>query len=355
MARAGKQEKTIKTNEPESRSELVYYNVNCAPFTVYGLQRDEKNGYVRMPLEIAKQISKDFEGLNNSTAGGRVRFSTDSTVVSVKCKLNGSWRMTHMADVGTTGFDLYEARDGKQTFLGSVLPPRERVDEYSGKINLKHGGVRDLILDMPLFSGVSELLIGIESGSILRDGGKYKYKTPVVFYGSSITHGACASRPGNCYIGMLSRRFDTDYLNFGYSGNAHGEPIIFDYLSKLNMSIFVYDYDHNAQSVEMLRETHYNGYKIIRTKQPQLPIIMVTRPDYDNPACDGKPYRDVICDTYEKALAEGDTNVYFIDGEKEFKTFVADGYTVDCTHPNDLGFELMAQKIGDVIAKILEK
>lgn len=349
-----KLDKNFVRKDASERDDIIYHNVNCAPFTVYGLLWDEKLGYVRMPQKIAKAANPTVEGLNKNTAGGRVRFSTDSPVIAVKCKINGSWRMTHMSDIGTSGFDLYEVVDGKQKFIGSILPPRETVAEYSGVITLPQSGVRDLILDMPLFTGLGELLVGIQKGSVLTDGGSYKYRRPMVFYGSSITHGACASRPGNLYEGMISRRFNADYVCLGYSGGAHAEPVVMDYISKLDMSIFIYDYDHNSSSPEELESTHYNGYKTIREKNPYLPIIMASRPDYDKPGVDGKAYRDIIAKTYEKAVANGDKNVYFVDGEKEFGSFVADGYTVDTVHPNDLGFAVMARKFGDMIAKILK-
>ena len=335
-----------------SENGVVYRDVRSAPFTVYGLEWDDDLGFVRVPNDVAVQIGEQFAHLNRNVAGGRIRFRTDSEEIYVKCKISGSWRMTHMADAGSAGFDVYEVIDGKQKFLCPILPQKQTSDEWTERATIP-AGEHDIIINCPIFTSFTEILIGVKEGSRICEGGKYKYETPIVFYGSSITHGACASRPGNIYENMISRRFDTNYINLGYSGNAKGEKPIIEYIARLRMSIFVLDYDHNARSVEYLLSTHYAAYKTVRDAHPHLPIIMVTRPDFDKPRESGKPYRDVVAGTYERAVAEGDENVYFVDGEKEFSTFVADGLSVDGSHPNDLGFALMAQKIGDVIAKLL--
>lgn len=335
-----------------SENGIVYRDIRMAPFSVYGIEWDDEVGYVRVPNALAIQIREQFAQLNRNVAGGRIRFRTDSDEIYVKCKISGSWRMTHMADAGSAGLDVYEVVDGKQKFLCPILPQKQTSDEWTERAKIP-AGEHDIILNLPIFTSFTEILVGVKEGSHLSEGGKYKYEKPIVFYGSSITHGACASRPGNIYENMISRRFDTNYVNLGYSGNAKGEKPLMDYIAGLEMSIFVLDYDHNARDPEYLDSTHYAAYRTVRDAQPSLPIIMVTRPDYDKPGDSGKPYRDVVARTYEKALAEGDGNVYFVDGEKEFSTFVSDGLSVDGSHPNDLGFALMAQKIGDVIANLL--
>ncbi len=127
-----------------------------------------------------------------------------------------------------------------------------------------------------------------------------------------------------------------------------------EYIAGLDMSMFVYDYDYNAPSAEHLAATHYKGYKKVRDAHPDIPIIMASCPNFSNPLRDGKARRDIIASTYERALSEGDKNVYFVDGEKEFATFFDDGRTVDGTHPNDVGFEIMAKAFGDIAAKLIK-
>lgn len=344
----------IDKNFEEVRSEngLVFRDANDSPFAIYGLLR-ETSGFTRVPASVADKVSEGVSVLAKNSAGGRVRFATDSDVIAVRCHMPQSWRMAHMTDVGSAGFDLYEYRDGKQYFVGALVPARAREEDMTLTINLPESRMRDLVLDMPLFSTVASLEIGIKEGSALRKGSGYRHDTPIVFYGSSITHGACASRPGLCYEAIISRRFDTDFINLGFSGGAKGEDEIMNYISGLPMSVFVYDYDYNAPSSEHLERTHFRGYETVRRAHPTVPIIMASAPGFSNPSRDGKARRDVISASYERARSQGDENVYFVDGEKVFTTFFDDGRTVDGTHPNDVGFEIMAKAFGDIIEKLI--
>jgi hypothetical protein len=129
-----------------------------------------------------------------------------------------------------------------------------------------------------------------------------------------------------------------------------------DYLASLDMSIFIYDYDHNAPTIEHLENTHYKGYRVIRDAHPDLPIVMASRPAYDTlrDASAHKRY-DIVKASYERALSEGDQNVYFVDFAKEYPRFFRDCCAVDGSHPTDLGFYFMAEAFGKEIEKILKK
>lgn len=177
----------------------------------------------------------------------------------------------------------------------------------------------------------------------------YIDKKPMVYYGSSITQGACASRPGNCYQGYICRAFNCDYINLGFSGNAKAEDEIIEYIKSLDMSIFVCDYDHNAPSAEHLKNTHEKMFKAIREAHPDIPIIIMSAPIW-NPSGAWKERRDIVEQTYKNARATGDENVYFIDG-KALMSLCENNGTVDNCHPTDLGFYSMAQVLGDLIEK----
>lgn len=125
-------------------------------------------------------------------------------------------------------------------------------------------------------------------------------------------------------------------------------------ISQIEMSAFVLDYDHNAPTVEYLKETHEDFFKIIRNAQPDLPIIIVTKPDFDNNVKENSIRRKIIFETYKNAIDRGDKNVYFVDGETLFGTKDRDSCTVDSCHPNDLGFMRMAEHIYPTIKKALK-
>lgn len=287
--------------------------------------------------------------LHSNTAGGRVRFVTDSAYVAIAAKMENIGKMPHFALTGSAGFDMYEKTEAGEKYVRSFVPPYDIDGGYDSIIKFDTKKTRELTINFPLYSDVTELYIGVEEDCKLLPPSPYKHSTPVVFYGSSITQGGCASRPRNSYQSFISRRLDCDFINLGFSGHAWAEEEIANYIKTLPMSVFVYDYDHNAPTVEHLLNTHEKMFNIIREYNPTLPIIMVSRHDsYDFP----DERRKVIRQTFENAVSKGDKNVYFIDGRDLIK-FASDNGTVDGTHPNDYGFASMANIIGDVLANIL--
>ncbi|MBQ8208306.1 MAG: hypothetical protein IJZ89_06190 [Clostridia bacterium] len=338
------------------RDDIVWFSIREEPFEIYGLY-DPKNSekFCRMPADVAKNVSANVSGLNYNTAGGRVRFSTDSPYVAIKTVQNFSHnsRMTHAME---SGFDLYSMKNGHSSFVTSFIPS---VDAVVGFERLKEtynsGEMTAYTLNFPLYGGAKEVYIGIKEGSHLAKGEKYLDIKPVVYYGSSITQGGCASRPGNCYQAIISERYNIDYINLGFSGNCKAEIPMAEYLSGLDMSIFVCDYDHNAQTVDYLASTHRRLYDIFREKQPDKPYIMISKPDiWSWNRKDGDRRREIIFKTFSDARALGDKNVYFIDGRYLFGSDNRENCTIDGCHPNDLGFYRMAENIGIVIKEILE-
>jgi len=175
-----------------------------------------------------------------------------------------------------------------------------------------------------------------------------------LFYGSSITEGSCYSTVSNAYVSTLSRWLDFDFYNMGFSSNAKGELVMADYINTIDMGVFVYDYDHNAPTVEHLRNTHKPFFDRIRQAYPHIPILMMTRPAeiYTEEI---KERREVVRATYDAAVAARDKNVYFIDGETFYGEADRNICSADGCHPNDLGFYRMAGVIRPVLKEILDK
>ena len=180
----------------------------------------------------------------------------------------------------------------------------------------------------------------------------YRVADPVVFYGSSITQGVAVSRPGNSYISLLSGMLDFDYVNLGFGGNAKGEQAMADYIAGLHQSVFVMDYDQNTPSVQHLEQTHPRFFDTIRSKQPHLPVVMISRPDFRYGGEQAVLRREVIRSTYQKAREAGDQNVWFIDGETLWGSEGWDSCTIDTCHPNDLGQWRMAVEIAKTLGTI---
>ena len=332
--------------------EYLFRDCREDPFRIYGLilPNEEDPHFMRLPQKLADQVNKQVKALASCTAGGRIRFRTDSATVALRVKMHNVYRGDHFPITGSAGLDLYA--DG--IYRGTFRPPFEITDGFESRVDLKEKKMREILIHMPLYSGVISLEIGVEPGSELLPGDEYRYTNPVLYYGSSITQGACASRPGNCYQNMISRKLDCDHVNLGFSSGALAEEIMIDYMATLPMSVFVMDYDHNAPTPEYLEETHYKMYRRFRDARPDVPIVMASMPKVT--ATDNSVRRRaVILDTIAKAKAAGDENVYFVDGKEMMAMFGDDGGLVDDCHPNDLGFLCMARAFGKVIGWILEK
>lgn len=342
---------------------IQWRNALETPFSLHGIFYDyEREEYRRMPYDLSGKVSSGVQGLSAATAGGRLRFVTNSPFIALKCVIPAGYVMPHMPCVGSHGFGIYAngvyfgnialyveealaARGGTMAFAGIRQFPfyyGKQADEY------------EIELCFPLYNGVNALYIGVKNDCYIKQANSYNVEKPIVFYGSSITQGGCASHPGNEYTALVSRWLNADYINLGFSGNAKGERQMGEYLASLDASAFVIDYDHNAQSVKDLQETHYPLYEVIRKKRPQTPILFLSRPGFEYCAA-GIERREVIKATYDCAVKNGDKNVAFIEGEKLFGEEDRDACTVDNVHPTDLGFYRMAKTVLPTLKALLER
>ena len=325
-----------------------FYRIPCAPFTLYGVTYFEREGrFSRMPEAEAEKISENVKMLSKHTSGGRLRFSTDSDFLEVRAtysSLQGYPRMTY---VGSAGFLLLEdAERGAFPFVGSqIAPTSEDKTGFVARVpTAADGKVHDYTLYFPLYNDVTSLEIGLRHGAKVGEGKKCRDLKPILYYGSSITQGGCASRPDNCYQGFIFKWNNVDYLNFGFSGNARGERAAAEYLSRIPCSLFVYDYDFNAPTAEHLEKTHAPFFEIFRRAQPDTPVLILSKIDCESdPAADAR--RAVIRKTVERARRAGDKNVYFLNGDQFFGKHDRESCTVDSCHPTDLGFYRMAKCI----------
>jgi len=342
-----------------TRTDIKYYSVKDKPFDLYGFyQPMTEDVFKRLPDSVAEATSKGVMGLYRCTAGGRVRFSTDSDFVVIRAEEPHIHRMYHTTLMMSAGFDLFldDPVSGESVFYDIFKPPYDMVDNFTAMIKFPDRKKRYITINFPLYGEVSSFYLGLAEGSEVGGGARYRNEKPVVYYGSSITQGACASRAGNAYPAIISRRLNIDYINLGFSGKGKAEDAIVDYMSTLDMSVFVSDYDHNAPNVEYLRATHYKMYEKIRAAHPDIPYVMITRPDFLKKGTDREDSvlrRQVILDSFHKAYVErGDRNVYFIDGEGFFNGEYADCCLVDDTHPSDFGMVRMADTIGNLLRKL---
>ena len=334
---------------------LIYRNVRSAPFSIHGLFEPQKGGaFLRIPEAVAKQCNVHIaNGLYLDTAGGRVRFCTDAKELTVRVTRAAFKQNFNTAPFLEFGIDLYH-----DTPLGSKFVAGRRLLAVEGEKDLWEcsfklpEGEKALTLYMPCYGKVEEMEVGLPEGATLTAHAPYTYQKPILYYGSSITQGCAASRPGKAYPAILSRRFDMDFINLGFAGSCRGEEVLCEHMASLPLGAFVSDYDHNRSCAERLEDNHYRVYEIIREKHPDIPYYMISRPDFYYNEMDFDR-RAVVMESYLKAWRGGDRNVYFIDGSAFFATQDKLEYTQDGTHPTDEGFLRMADTIGAVLANTL--
>lgn len=350
MEQISKIDKNFEVKTNLELEDVRFYSALENPFSLHGVFYQDGR-FRRMPSKVAESVSTSVFRLHTHTAGGRIRFKTDSGYIAIKAVMPQIARMSHFALTGSAGFDLYAGNN--EQYVKTFAPPFAMEDGFESVIKVKKGEMREYTINFPLYSGISELYIGLENTAAVLSPSSYKIEKPIVFYGSSITQGGCASRPGNSYESCVSRALNADFINLGFSGSCRAEEEMAQYIKTLDMTAFVYDYDHNSRTPQYLADTHQRFFNIIREARPDLPILILSRPEY---VLKGNALlsKEIIEKTYLDAKAGGDKNVYFLDGPTLMKFAEFDG-TVDGCHPNDLGFYSMAKAVTEVLKAILKQ
>ncbi len=345
--------------------EYHFRNVLEEPFAVDGYpfrkQWADSELFRRLPPSLEGKVNDGcfWTGLHH-IAGGAVRFRSDSPYIAIRARLADSADMSHMPRAGSAGFDCYIGRGTKAYHVGTAQPAPGQEELLVVLTRTPVGGMQDWTINFPLYGNATKVEIGLIPGSVLKAPRPHRIKKPILFYGSSITQGGCASRPGNCYSSMLCRELDAEQVNLGFSGCGKGEAAMAEAIASLDLAAFVMDYDHNASGPEDLEAHHENFFRIIREKHPALPIVIMTKCDIWHELADdvwksNLRRRDIIYRTYENAVKAGDKHVYFIDGNTLFGKKHRSACTVDRCHPNDLGFYRMFEAVLPILKKALKE
>ncbi len=352
-------DQNLKSNAYIDEKKYTFYDIRkYDEFDIYGLVDPKNtNEFHRVPLDVCDKIGVGMQYFGRNTAGGRVRFSTNSKSITLRVKMP-EIHLRNMNYAGSAGFDLYIDGEKDSKFYKIFIPPFDFKEEWQGIIDLPGGRKqRNITIYFPLYNLVEKVEVGLQKTANLGHGKEYTVKKPIIFYGGSHVQGASANKPGNATSHFVSRHFDADFINLGFSGNAHGEQEMAEFIGSIDASLLIMEYDHNAPNADFLRRTHYPFYKKVRELRPDMPIIMVSKHDYYicsyyvKSQKENVERRKVILENFERAKAEGDRNVYFIDGKDLLKGPNREDCTMDGVHPNDMGFYRMAQKFIKFIHK----
>lgn len=126
----------------------------------------------RMPEEVAKNVSEGVYGLYTHCAGGRVRFVTGSPYVVIQTEYIPR-KMPHFAFSGSAGFDMYATNEEGNRYMGTFMPPLDVTDGYESVIDFAECGEREITINLPLYSSVKKLCIGLKDSCVLKEAPEY--------------------------------------------------------------------------------------------------------------------------------------------------------------------------------------
>ena len=338
---------------------IKWYTPDQAPFRLQGFQWFEQEEiYRRLPKKSAHGIPPKVNLLANHTSGGQIHFKTNSKRILVRVKLAPGRPGQHMTQMGRAGFDLYTGAPDKQVFRGSTRFPFDAKNYIASLTYNASREMLDCVLNFPLYNGVESVEIGLDEKAELEAPNALASSKPIVIYGTSITQGGCATRPGMSYPNILSRRLNQEVLNLGFSGSGKGEPAMAQIISDIpEKSLIILDMECNTH--ESLRQVLEPFIKILVEKNPGTPILVLSRISLQRDLIPSALAKRQALAKFQKDLVEdfqceGHTQVHFLDGSTLLKTEWAHEATVDGTHLTDLGFLMMAEALEPQIRKIIQ-
>lgn len=350
----------------QEKNELRYVNALEFQMINKGFE-NTYSPYTRLPLSVEDSVKKDktrsaLIDRGRNSAGMAIRFSSNSARIGVRYNLTWNFHMAHMADTGIKGTDLYILNDeGKWEYVNTNRPYKK--DSIQTKIyadDLPTKQLREYMIYLPLYDGVNWMEIGVDSGAVIQ---KPILNTPrkekkVVFYGTSILQGGCATRTGMVATSMIQRDLDVECVNLGFSGEGKMDMYMAEAMATIpNVAAFVLDPIPNCTK-DMCRDLTYGFVKKIRELCPNVPIIMVEGPMYSYTKYD-KFTKNYLAQkneewrkNYEKLKAENPDNLYYVTCEG-LSGYDNEG-TVDGIHFTDLGFRAYADKLIPTLKDIVK-
>lgn len=354
-------------------SQIKWWNPQSATTPVLEGQawpKEVKNPYDRLPARAEKQVRDDVWFLQKHSMGLMLRFRANSSEIHIRYVVNEDLALPHMPATGVSGVDLYAiSSDGDWRWCAGKFAFGDTIT-YTFK-NLEpndsyHKRGREYRLYLPLYNSVKWLEIGTPEGTEFTPLAPRPDK-PIVVYGTSIAHGACASRPGMAWTAILGRKLDHPLINLGFSGNGRLEEEVISLVSEIDAKIYVLDCLPNLTirpdsdeklTIEDVKNRILTSTRTLRKQHLKTPIVLASHAGYTdediNPQ--SKHFYSEVNETLKEAFAqlksEGIQNIYIIpkaDFGQDIETMV------DGTHPNDLGMMRYAEGYEKHLRQILHE
>jgi len=309
--------------------------------------KNTESFYDRLPAKAKKNVPREVWKLSKNPAGISIHFTTDASSIDVKWKLNSeTLALPYMSVNAVSGLDLYSRHKGqKWQFLNNAQP-----DSLTNTASFHLNQAEEYMLYLPLFNGVKSVLLAVPKGKKLAapDKSKNPPQKPVVFYGTSITQGACASRPAMAAVAIVGRKMNVPVINLGFAGNARMELTLARLLAELDASVYVIDCLWNMTEKDV-HQRFEPFVKELRRLRPATPIVLAEDSSYKNHSPTSKGI--IVRSIYEKLKEQEFTDLHFLSNKSMLGTDTEG--TIDGVHPNDLGMMRLADVFVNALTPIL--
>jgi hypothetical protein len=350
-------QKTDPTKTPEDPN-ITWTDIRKLDLEGQGW-KDTKSPFDRLPAKAEGVVRDAVWGLSRHSAGMAVRFVTDAPAIHARWALiSKNLAMAHMPATGVSGVDLYvKAEDGKWRWL-SIGQPKDITNTVK-LVGPLPSGKREYLLYLPLYNGVSSVEIGIPKDNVISKAPAYAagHEKPLLFYGTSITQGGCASRPGMVHTAILGRWFERPVINLGFSGNGRMEPEMAKLFAELDPAVYILDCLPNMAPKEVSERVEPFVHTLRKARQTT-PILLVEDRSYSNSFLvtssrdRNQQSRAALKTAYQNLQKAGVTNLHYLQGE-DLLGQDNEG-TVDSSHPTDLGFFRQAEAFARALRDILK-
>lgn len=342
-------------------AQIRWYNPEVDGAELHGqLMKQEKrsNYYHRLPDIVKSDLRNTLWDLACYSSGESLKFYTDSKEIIVKYVVSGTDKKSHISLASMSGLDLHATdRDGVIRWCNADLDFGDTITYTYSSLYYENGTRYEYELDLPLFSTVESLKIGVDQNSYFEFSNPSE-ELPVIAYGTSIMHGANASRPGMTWASIVKRDLDLPFVNFGFSGNGRLEKGMIDIIKENPAKLIILDCLPNLaynKKEEIIKLT-VDAVKAIRKSQPDVPIIITDHLGYAHSVTNSqvvgraKIANEANIDAYTKLLGMGYLKLFHLTYDDI--AMPSDG-TVDGVHPSDYGMKVYSSAYIKAIREVL--
>lgn len=326
----------------------------CECVAVNGLPFWQEDGVLRrLPARLKDKVPPAVWALSQHTSGGRLRFISDTTALAIRARFDHLAHMNNMPRSGQLGLDLWIEGE----YWRPLFPTTNTADFCEAFFVQIPRQRREYCIYLGLYGPIEIMALGVDEEALIEPPSPFALDKPIVFYGSSITQGGCATRAGMSYPAIVCRRLNLDFVNLGFSGAGRGEPSVAEAIAEIEAACYVMDWAQNCPTLEEFASRYGPFLDILRRAHPHTPIICIT-PIFSLTELWGgndkfAAMRDFIRQEVAWRQKAGDRHIYIVEGFSLLGPDDREGL-VDASHPNDWGFMKMAQGLEPVLRDVLQ-